>query len=1023
VNLRPNRFSLIVGLIFCLEAAASAQETGAVRGVVYDADFDVPLSNVRVVILETEQETTTSEQGDYLLPDVPAGEQYTLVFTKPTYARAVEGGVFVPADGFATVDKRLGGEFVEMAEFIVQDLQLKAGTEAAVLDLRFDQPGVFDAIGAETMSRAGASDAGDALRLVPGATVSEGKFAVIRGLPERYTSSKLNGVRMPSADRETRAVELDQFPSDVIESVQVSKTFTPDQQGDASGGAVNVALKGIPDQSFFEIGVGTEINTQAYGREDFLSSRGGGVNFWGLDDGRRAFPERRQPDNPNNPRVNFPSSVFGVSEDDTPPEYDFSVAGGVRGELADGVEVGAIANFFYERDVSFFDDGVRDDYFVIPFNGEPGIFPTGLEPGVTSIPEERETSLNDVIEGSEELQWGGLGTFGIKSEDHRFTFAFIHTRTTEDSATLLEDTRGRQAAIDDPLFEPPTDDSSDLPFTRSETLKYEERAIQSIQMSGEHTIPFPELELGSVFRVLRPEVAWNYAISKAKSDEPFERVFNSKFAPVDAFRPDGDPFHRAEPISVIDGSAQASWETMIERSDQYALDLKLPFEQWTESKGFIKFGIFSDDVTRTFTQDSFSNVNTGSFVASSNNPEFEDFLLSSEVDVPVGFPDNADIDYLGEQELSAWYWMVDLPLSSYFKMIGGLRYETTRTNVTLTDIGFAAITVIDTGGGNFLPAPLSDNQGRRQTFKNGQVVRAGPGDPLLGDVDFEQEDVLPSIGFVFEPIEQVTFRGAYTETVARQTFRELSVAVDREFLGGDQFIGNPDLQMSSVKNYDLRMDLRPQEGSLFSVSWFRKDIKDPIELIRLGTLGVGSFDFPVNFPEATVTGFEFEARQDMGLLWKRLEGLKVGANATFIDSEVTVPENLIPTLINSTTRPMTDAPDRLLNFNLTYDLEETGTRFGLFYTIKGETLVSGSAGSVSTNGAFSPSVYSTEFGTLNLTISQDLGKFFKLKFSAKNLTNPEIQEVFRSEVTPDVVHTSFRKGIDLSLSLSAEFTF
>ena len=116
---------------------------------------------------------------------------------------------------------------------------------------------LMDSISADLMSRAGASDAASALKLVAGASVQNGKSAVIRGLPDRYVSSQMNGVRLPTADEDKRAVELDQFPSAVIESIQVSKTFTPDQQGDASGGAVNVVLKSVPEENTIKVSIST----------------------------------------------------------------------------------------------------------------------------------------------------------------------------------------------------------------------------------------------------------------------------------------------------------------------------------------------------------------------------------------------------------------------------------------------------------------------------------------------------------------------------------------------------------------------------------------------------------------------------------------------------------------------------------------------------------------------------------------------------------------------------------------------
>jgi hypothetical protein len=181
--------------------------------------------------------------GTFVLPNLAPGN-YTLIVAKEGYVREVRGNVAVAGGRLTDVRVELLGDFTELEEFIVQDsLQLGGGTEAELLDLRQQSAAFFDAIGEVQMQRAGASDAADALRLVSGASTQEGKSAVIRGLPDRYVSSQLNGVLLPTSDEDKRAVELDQFPTVVIESLQVSKTFTPDQQGNASGGAVNVVLR------------------------------------------------------------------------------------------------------------------------------------------------------------------------------------------------------------------------------------------------------------------------------------------------------------------------------------------------------------------------------------------------------------------------------------------------------------------------------------------------------------------------------------------------------------------------------------------------------------------------------------------------------------------------------------------------------------------------------------------------------------------------------------------------------------
>jgi hypothetical protein len=233
-------------------AAASAQ-SGSIRGVVRDSDFGAPLAAAQVMIVETGQRTSTTDQGNFVFGQVAPG-RYTLVFTKDGYTRQVRADIVVSPGQLTDLDVALVGEYTEMEEFVVQDmLQLGAGSEAALLKLRFQSPALMDSIGADLISRAGASDAAAALRYVAGASVADNNSAVIRGLPDRYISSQMNGVVLPTADSDKRAVQLDQFPAPVIESIQVSKTFTPDEPGDASGGAVNVRLKSIPSEGIFQV--------------------------------------------------------------------------------------------------------------------------------------------------------------------------------------------------------------------------------------------------------------------------------------------------------------------------------------------------------------------------------------------------------------------------------------------------------------------------------------------------------------------------------------------------------------------------------------------------------------------------------------------------------------------------------------------------------------------------------------------------------------------------------------------------
>jgi TonB-dependent receptor len=291
-------------------------------------------------------------------------------------------------------------------------------------------------------------------------------------------------------------------------------------------------------------------------------------------------------------------------------------------------------------------------------------------------------------------------------------------------------------------------------------------------------------------------------------------------------------------------------------------------------------------------------------------------------------------------------------------------------------------------------------------------------DPGDGDVSFSQDDVLPALGLTYVPFQELTLRASYSETVARQTFKELTPILQQEFLGGPIFIGNPDLGMSALENYDLRLDYTPVPGSLLSLSWFHKDVQDPIEYVQRLT----NFTFTTarNYPAGELSGYELELRQDLERFGDALHGFTFGGNATFIDSEVTLPDDEIADFaalqVPITSRDMTGAPEYLYNLHLTYDMEESGTQVALFYTVQGDALVTGAGEAL---GNFVPSIYSEEYGTLNLSLSRRIGQSLKLQFQAKNLTNPEIETVYRSEfIEGDATRTSYRKGAEFSLGLS-----
>jgi len=995
------------GVVFIMTSSAFAQQAGSLRGVIIDREFGTPVSGASVTIIENGQKVSTNDQGNFVFNGLLPG-RYTVKISRSGFVQQIKRDVLVSEGQLTDLDAELAGEFEDMDEVVVQELEL-GGSDGALLELRLDSPQLLDSVGADMMSKAGAGDAAAALLLVSGATVQDGKYAVVRGLPDRYVSAQLDGVRLPTSDATRRAVQLDQFPSAIIQSVQVSKSFTPDQQGDASGGAVNIELKDIPDESFFQIKAQTGYNSQVKDAgNNFRTYSGANLGNWGKYEGSTIPTDLIGQSWPN---------PVGTETGSAPNnDYKWSVSGGGKWDLDDGVKVGAFASLFYEREYSYFTGGKDDSWWITPNEGTVPQYSQGSPTQLAF-----QSSMLDIEQGQESVQWGGLVSGGIESENNKFGATYLYTDLSTSTATLATNTRGKayfcgpnydwSAQGIEPLPPYTVDSRSSVanttllfasPYQRLETLDYTETTTESMILKGEHKLGFD-----SVFGVFdAPVLDWTFSNSTATFNEPDKTQYSANWLPPNNdYLPDWPaglwiPYQPAQNINL--GWAQHIQQSIDETSDQLSVNLKFPFQTDSERDGSFKTGVFADNVNRTFLQETYSNRasdGSTSYEGAWDDPWSAHF---PDEDHPM-YASTYDVDYDGTQSITALYLMADLPIGESWNLVVGARLESTQISTTVYGEKDAVW---------FPPGALAP-----VSFV---------GNPGAADVDFNESRALPSISTKWKMAEGVTLRTAYSQTLARQTFRELTPVLQQEYLGGPIFIGNPDLNMSSLDNYDLRLDYTPYEGWLISTSGFYKSVADTIEYSQFEAPGGFVYTSAVNYPEGTMMGVEFETRVQARNIDERLEGLSAGFNATYIDSKVTLPESeqeaftAIGFPIES--RGMTGAPLYLLNANVTYEWMALGTQASIFYTVTGDTLLTGAG--IDT-GNFVPDVYALPYGTLNFTVQQKLGEHFKLFFQAKNLLNPEIQTAYRSDYLPngDIVNTSYTAGIDFALGLSFQMNF
>ena len=185
---------------------------------------------------------------------------------------------------FAQEDEADSGDG-ELEEVVVTGRFISSSQQ--LVNERMSDAFATDLLGSDAISRLGDSTVGAALRRVPGITLVANKFVYIRGLGERYSATSLNGAQIPSPDLTRNVIPLDVFPTSVVESLRVQKSWSPSNPANFGGGAVDIRAKGIPDGFTLNFELGTGFNSQSSGSG--LSYPGGGDDVWGTDDGTRAL--------------------------------------------------------------------------------------------------------------------------------------------------------------------------------------------------------------------------------------------------------------------------------------------------------------------------------------------------------------------------------------------------------------------------------------------------------------------------------------------------------------------------------------------------------------------------------------------------------------------------------------------------------------------------------------------------------------------------------------------------------------
>lgn len=250
---------------------------------------------------------------------------------------------------------------------------------------------------------------------------------------------------------------------------------------------------------------------------------------------------------------------------------------------------------------------------------------------------------------------------------------------------------------------------------------------------------------------------------------------------------------------------------------------------------------------------------------------------------------------------------------------------------------------------------------------------------ILRRGELRNTDVLPSAHLTWAMTDAVNVRLAASRTLSRPDLNELSPSPFIEYIGGWQVLGNPDLERARLDNYDVRVEAFPSLAEVVAVGVFYKYLHDPIE--QVFQAGSPMLLVPRNSDHGENLGVELEARVGLGRLSRRLDGLSVNANASFISSNVRLAPQL--SRLGSVEHPLQGQPDYLVNASVSY-AAAPGTDASLMLVSTGRRLRA-------LGVEPSPDVYAQPVTTLDASVNARLRGAARIKASARNLLDPVVR--------------------------------
>lgn len=875
-------FSFVIAIKAATVEEVTPDSKSVIKGNISDAKTGEPLIGVSIFVPGTVIGASSDLDGNFFIELDPG--KYTLKMTLVGYEEVTIPDLIVSRGKALNIQQKLIEDSQMLGEVVVVAKMTRDSEVSAIL-VQQNSVIMLENVSSDELSRKGISNVEEGLTKVAGISKQATRGIVVRGLGDRYNNVLLNGLPMPSLDPDKKSLPLSMFPTSVIKTLGINKSYMGRLYGDFAGATVDIETKETPRSAFFNVGVSGGMNSHYMGGDEQKLDDTGVTGFYGIDKRKRDLPQYMYALSQvghyykkfEYPYINTSiitnmkgSQLFDTKFDPdvrkAAVDFGIAMSGGKTFQLSDATRLGFVttANFSSSNDK---EEGVQR---YLAADGDP-------------------LKNYDYQEWAYNTKMNALLSFTLDvNQKHRFTFNNLYLNNSQNSIT-------ERMGIDNNSF------SGQNVFYR--ISKYVQNDLYNGQLLGHH-------ELGDKEQFF---FDWGASYSYVESDEPDRKVFlGLKQKGEDSYFVDNNSLSNTNRYFREMEEKQYAGRIAFRIGLDKSVDGEQPF------KNYLNIGYNVSMRERDLFQIFLGIANKSKLFSS----------IDKKIDVnEIGRFFNKNLDngvlyysesstnggryFASDQMVHAGYLSFEKYFSDKFTAVADLRIEKTDR----------AVRYLETTSSIF------DD---------------------LTEKKYTPTDLLPGLNLSYKINDESNLRFAISKTITRPGIRESMNSV-YIIPGVGQILGNSDLENSTNYNVDLKYELFPNRGEMFAVNAFFKRIEDPIERTAKPFAGGRSFSFSnaesatvygLELEMIKNLGNLFKSE-----VWRPLT---FGMNGTLMYSQVKIDKGK-DGFITNTERELQGASPFLINADLTYDKKLTDkwtTKATLTYNVFGKRIYAVGGGGI-----------------------------------------------------------------------------